>query len=154
MTTEQALEFIARNGVVLESAQGPVPSLAESIAGGVFRGSWWSHPSAHAIHRLTQRVRESPDVLVCRLVNGKVTFVHRRLWPAIVVLEDRLPRDRLAAIQEIHTSQGRHEVTQTPFPDWVPVEVIDQANALDEQTAREALGELLDVLEQKNKGTT
>ena len=25
----------------------------------------------------------SGDVLVCKLVSGKVTFVHRRVWPAL-----------------------------------------------------------------------
>jgi hypothetical protein len=35
------------------------------------------------IFRVLYAVSESPDVLVCRLVNGNITFVHRRLWPAL-----------------------------------------------------------------------
>ena len=154
MTIQQALEFVARHGVVLESARGPVPSLAEMIAGGPARGSWWAHPKAHAIHRITRAVRESPEVLVCRLVNGKVTFVHRNLWPAIVVLAPRLSRERLAAIREVHTATGRHEVTETPFPKWVPAEVSQHAAALDEREAEVTLGKLLDVIGAEGSAAT
>jgi len=78
MTSRQALAFIRTHGVVLESAQGPVPSLAEVIAGELVRGSWWSHPKSHEIFAVTRAVRDSDDVLVCRLIKGKITFVHRR----------------------------------------------------------------------------
>ena len=146
MTTKDALEFVRRHGIVLESARGPVPNLAELIAGGTTTGSWWAHPKAHAIHKITRAVRQSPEVLACRIVNNKVTFVHRRLWPAIVVLAPQLPLQRLAAIHEIHTTKGHHEVTETPFPDWVPVEVAQAASTLDDRTAELKLGKLLTVI--------
>ena len=146
MTTEQALDFIAQHGVVLESARGPVPNLAELIAGGPAGGSWWAHPKAHAIHKITRAVRGSPEVLVCRLVNGKVTLVHSKLWPAIVALAERLPLNRLSAIREVHTAKGHHQVLETSFPDWVPDEVAERAAALDERTAEIALGNLLEVI--------
>jgi hypothetical protein len=38
MTSRQALAFIRKHGVVLESARGPVPSLAEVIAREPLRG--------------------------------------------------------------------------------------------------------------------
>ena len=66
MTPEETLAFIAENGVVLESARGPVPSLVEAIAGEPIRGSWWSHPLSHAIYALTSAVRGDPAILVCR----------------------------------------------------------------------------------------
>ena len=151
MTTEQALDFIVQQGVVLESARGPVPNLAELIAGGPAGGSWWAHPEAHAIHKITRAVRASPEVLVCRLVNGKVTLVHRQLWPAIVALATRLPLERLAAIREVHTAKGHHEVVETPFPDWVPDEVAERAAALDERAAEIALGNLFEVIKAKGE---
>src|SRR5204863_3540029 len=92
MTTEQALAFIESHGVVLESSRGPVPNVAMAIAGEPIRGSWWGHPEGHAIYRLTRAVRAAPEVLVCRLVDGKVTYVHRRLWPALVRMAWRFPR--------------------------------------------------------------
>ena len=146
MTTEQALDFVAQQGIVLESARGPVPNLAELIAGGPANGSWWAHPKAHAVHMVTRAVRRSPEVLVCRLVNKKVTFVHSQLWPAIVALAGRLPLERLAEIREIHTAKGHHEIVETPFPDWVPDQVAEQATALDDRTAEIALGDLLEVI--------
>ena len=84
MTRRSALAFIKRNGIVLESARGPVPNLAEAVVGRRIRGSWWGHAKGKEIFWLTRAVRDSADVLVCRLVGGKVTYVHRRLWPALV----------------------------------------------------------------------
>src|SRR2546422_8716987 len=84
MTSRQALAFIREHGIVLESARGPVPSLAEVTAGEPVRGSWWSHPKSHQIFAVTRAVRDSDDVLVCRLIKGKITFVHRRVWAPLV----------------------------------------------------------------------
>lgn len=39
-----ALAFVEEHGVVLEGGRGPVPSLAETIAGESIRGNWWTHP--------------------------------------------------------------------------------------------------------------
>ena len=91
MTPNQAIEFVREHGVVLESGRGPVPSLAEAVAQGPLKGSWWSHPKSKEIFALTRSVRDNDDVLVCRVVGGKITFVHRRLWPALIRLADRLP---------------------------------------------------------------
>ncbi len=143
MTGQEAIRFVERHGIVLESARGSLPCLVEEIAGERIRGSWWSHPKAHDIHRLTGDVRNSNLVHVCRLVRGKVTLVHRRLWPALVRLADRLPKERLAAIREVHTERGHHVVVETPFPDWVPPEVIKEAQVLEEDAAASALGEWL-----------
>ena len=86
MTPQTALAFVRRHGVVLEGARGPVPNLAETVAGHHIRGSWWGHANGHQIFWLTRTVRNSRDVLVCRLVGGKITYVHRRIWPALVRL--------------------------------------------------------------------
>ena len=47
-------------------------------------------------------------MLVCRLVGGKVTYVHRRLWPALVRVSGRFPRKNLAKVHEKHTASGKH----------------------------------------------
>src|SRR6185503_19944407 len=44
MTIKHALDMVRRNGVMLESGTGPVPNLAELIAGEPIKGSWWAHP--------------------------------------------------------------------------------------------------------------
>ena len=155
MTSEEAIRFVETHGVVLEAAHGPVPCLVEEIAGERIRGSWWSHPKAHTIHRLTGDIRNSDLVHVCRLVGGKVTLVHRRLWPALVRLADRLPKERLAAIREVHTERGHHVVEEIPFPDWVPPEVIKEGQILEEDAAVSAFGEWLRAhyLGRKTKAT-
>jgi hypothetical protein len=130
MTALQALSFVKKSGIALESARGPVPSLAEAIAGEPIRGSWWGHRKAHQIFLCSRAVRESKDVLVCRLVKNKVTYVHRRLWPALVRLSKQFPLDRLAAIRETHTSTGRHKVVIIAFPEWVPARVTREAARL------------------------
>jgi hypothetical protein len=135
MTPKQAVTFVKGKGVVLESARGPVPSLAEAIAGEPIRGSWWAHPEGNDIFLCSRAIRKSADVLVCRLVNGKVTYVHRRLWPALVRLAQRFDADRLAAIREVHTASGKHKVDITRFPDWVPEEVLRAAEELSSEEA-------------------
>ena len=128
------------HGVVLESAAGPVPSLVAAIVGEPIRGSWWGHPRSHEIFTLTRAVRESDSILVCRLLNRKVTLVHQRLWPAVVRVADRFPPAHLARIVEIHTAAGHHRVEETPFPEWVSAMVLTKAESLSHLEALRALG--------------
>jgi hypothetical protein len=142
VTPRAALAFVRRHGVVLEGARGSVPNLAEAVAGAPIRGSWWGHPKGQEIFRLTRAIRDSGDVLVCRLLGHKITYVHRRLWAALVRLARRFARADVAALREIHTSGGRHELRLVPFPRWVPPAVRRQARKLTEPEARAALGDL------------
>ncbi len=140
MTRAEALAFVRTHGVVLESGIGPVPSLAGKIAGGPIRGSWWGHARSREIFVLTRAVRDSPDILVCRLAGGKITYVHRRLWPALVRISARFPRGNLAKIHEKHTASGKHVNDETAYPDWVPSELAAKARKLDEKRALKELG--------------
>lgn len=140
MTPREALRFVEKHGVVLMSARGPAPSLAQAVAGGPIRGSWWAHPRGKEIFQACSALAASPDVLTCRLVDGKVTFVHRRLWPALVRLAGRLPRERLSAVREEHTPQGKHRTVETPYPRWVPGGVLEAGRRLDEDAAEAAIG--------------
>ena len=103
MTIDQAKSFVQKHGIVLVSGKGPVPRLTEAVVSEPIRGSWWSHPKSHEIFSVLQAVVESGDVLVCRLVEGKVTLVHRRLWPALVRVAKRFPKNRVAQVQQLHT---------------------------------------------------
>ncbi len=139
MTASQAIAFVKANGIVLESGSGPAPSLAAAIAGEPIRGSWWKHPKASQIFRCTRAVRDSKEVLVCRLLGGKVTYVHRRLWPALVKLHDRFESKYLSAIREIHTPQGKHKIIAVAFPKWVPPKIALDAASLSALKAAEML---------------
>lgn len=139
MTPRAALVFIRKRGIVLESGRGPVPSLVEAFLGEPVRGSWWGHPRGGEIYSLTRAVRESPDILTCRLVGGKVTFIHRRLWPALLRAGSRLGRGRLAAIREEHAAGGAHRVVTVPFPRWASAKARAEAKAM---TLQEAIARL------------
>jgi hypothetical protein len=140
MTPAEALAFVEQHGIVCEAAcRGPVPSLVDAVAGEPVRGNWWTHPQARTIFALTRAVREADDVLVCRLVDGKITFVHARLWPALVRIAERFARGRLARMHERHEPGGKHVVEETSFPEWVPTSVAQAARRMSET---EALGQL------------
>jgi hypothetical protein len=140
MTVDQAKSFVQKHGVVLVSGKGPVPRLTEAIVGEPIAGSWWSHPKAREIFAVLQAVVESDDVLVCRLVRGKVTLVHRRLWPALVRVAERFPKNQVAQVRQEHSASGRHVNREVPFPKWVPVEVTERARVISEEEALGALG--------------
>ncbi len=134
------IAFVAQHGVVLASARGPVPNLAEAVAGEPIRGSWWGHKKGSEIFHALGAVDDSPDVLCFRLVQEKITFVHRRLWPALVRIADELGKDRLTAIKQQHTEAGVHRNITTPFPKWVSPDVKVGARQLSKDEARAQLG--------------
>lgn len=136
---------LAEHGMLLESARGPLPNVAEMVAGEPIRGSWWAHPASHAIFGVLNSLAESPDVVRTRLVNGRVTLIHRRVWAALVRVADRFPAERLAALHEEHTTSGAHRVREQPFPEWVPDEVLRAAEDL---SLEEAWAELPECLRQ------
>ena len=123
-----------------------MPCLAWKVAGKRIQGSWWGHAASHEIFALTRALRASPDVLVCRLVSGRVTYVHRRLWPALIRLADEIGHERLSAIREIHTERGSHRVEEIPFPQWVPDAVMQTVSQLAHDEAVQALREVPSIL--------
>ncbi|HXP35150.1 MAG TPA: hypothetical protein VN827_06365 [Chthoniobacterales bacterium] len=143
MNAKQALAWVKKCGIAVESARASAPSLAQVVAGKPLKSSWWAHPKGDEIFVLSRAIRSSPDVLVCRLVDGKITYIHRRLWPALVRLAGRFSKHRLAAVKEVHTSAGKHKLLVTPFPKWLPNEVLRAARKLSEKEAASQLALLL-----------
>jgi hypothetical protein len=143
MSPEQALAWVKECGVAVESAHVDVASLTEFVTGESLKRSWWGHPKGDVIFHLSRVIRNSPDVLTCRLCNRKITYIHRRLWPALVRLADEFSKSRLGAVKETHTASGKHKVTVTPFPRWVPKEVMKAADTLSEDEAARQLAALL-----------
>jgi hypothetical protein len=140
MNAAEAMSFVREHGVVLMSAKGPVPRLTEFLAGEPIKGSWWGHPQGQQIFRVLQEFSDSPDILTCRLVLGRITFVHRRLWPALVRLADHFDPDQIAQVTDEHTPTGRHVNRAVPYPSWVPPKIFREANLLSEEEARGLLG--------------
>jgi hypothetical protein len=68
-----------RQGLLLVT--DPVlPSVAGIVAKEPVKGSWWSHPAAHAIFAVLEQLDDAGDTLLVKLVSGKQTFVAETLW--------------------------------------------------------------------------
>ena len=79
---DTGLRQLERLGLLLVSDQ-EFPSLAYIISSVRRKGSWWSYPEARAIFAVNNMLEDHADVLVVKLISGKVTFVHRELWKHI-----------------------------------------------------------------------
>lgn len=132
---ESTLAWVREHGVVLQSARGPVPNVAQFIAGEEIRGSWWGHPAGQAIYAILTWLDESPDIVATRLIDQNITLLHSRVWPSVVRVSGALGVERLAAIHSEHTSSGAHESFDVDYPSWVPAEVLREGARLDEAEA-------------------
>jgi len=79
------LRELERRGVLLET-DGQLPSLVAHVAGGPVQGSWWGHPLGHTIFAIGEILFQNPDVLLAKLISGKATWIHRRLWPPLLAV--------------------------------------------------------------------
>ncbi|MCA8959227.1 MAG: hypothetical protein KDC38_01890 [Planctomycetes bacterium] len=110
VTVEELIDVVDREGLLVNN-DVRLPSVVSIVAGGPVRGSWWGHPQGHEIYAMLQRVGEHPDVLSTKLVSGKVTFVHRRLWPDVYAVGrerapwqlDRLDLDAKRLLERVDT---------------------------------------------------
>jgi|SRR6185295_19392073 len=76
------LSQLKKFGVLLESDQR-LPNVCTLVTGEAMRGSWWSHPQSQDIFAVNEQLEDNPDVLLTKLISGKVTFVHRQLWRSL-----------------------------------------------------------------------
>lgn len=83
MKLEEIVQILKTNGMLLQS-DAAFPSLAQLITGEGIKGSWWGHPRGKEIFNMSNALEDHADVMVTKLVSEKVTFVHRRLWAAVV----------------------------------------------------------------------
>jgi hypothetical protein len=81
----RVFEELRKAGFLLES-DPRLPSVCGLIIGEPPSGSWWSHPLAHTIFHVNGQLEDHPDVLITKLISGKVTFVHRKLWSEIFAI--------------------------------------------------------------------
>ena len=82
---QDVLRELNKWGLLLES-DPKLPSVCTIITGEPMKGSWWSHPLAQTIFQVNARLDDHPDVLIAKLLAGKVTFVHRQFWPALLAV--------------------------------------------------------------------
>ena len=106
---------LERHGLLLQQDKS-LPSVVGLITGEALRGSWWSHPRAQAIFDCLAELADHDDVLVTRLVAGKVTYVHQHLWPAFLAVAtsreewqtSRLSRAARALLARVDGSESVH----------------------------------------------
>jgi hypothetical protein len=139
-TPQQAFAFVAAHGIVLVSARGSVPCLTEAIAGAPIKGSWWGHPAGKQIFAILEQVVDSGQVLVCRLIDGKLTLVHRRLWPLLACVAEQLAPEQISQITQQHTATGRHIKHACAFPDWMPAALLAEGAHASLDQARAVFG--------------
>jgi len=84
---EIVLRKLKHFGLLLESDLR-LASVAALITGEPLRGSWWAHPLAQTIFRVNEQLAKNRDVLTTKLISGKVTFVHRRLWSEVLAIAE------------------------------------------------------------------
>ena len=146
LTALQALRLLKRDGAMLESARGPLPTLTEAIAGEPVRGSWWGHPKGKLIFAVLSELHESTEVAVCKLVQGKITLIHRRLWAALAAVAGPRRIRGLDRIHQEHQASGEHRNLVEPWPQWVPAETRGEAARLPRADAIAELGALAPFL--------
>ena len=83
MRLEDLLARLETDGLLM-LADTKSPSVVSLVVGGAVKGSWWGHPKGREIYALAEELGAHKDVLAVKLVRGKLTFVHRRLWPMVL----------------------------------------------------------------------
>lgn len=79
------LKELETRGLLLAS-DAVLPNVTTLITGEPVKGGSWGHPLARAVNEVIRALEQHADVIWAPLVNGKATFVHRRLWGAFLGL--------------------------------------------------------------------
>lgn len=84
-STRRVLARVQELGLLLEQDR-ELPSVVALVTGDAPRTSWWSHPRGRLVFAVLSLLAEHEDVLFTKLLAGKVTLVHRRLWPDLLAV--------------------------------------------------------------------
>ena len=85
IAVDDIADYLGRLGVLLETDRA-FPSITGIMVREPIKGSWWSHPRANDIYLMSQRLVHHPDTIFLKLLSGKTTYVHRRLWPELIAI--------------------------------------------------------------------
>lgn len=77
---DRVRRVLVQHGLLLQH-DARWPSVTTLVAGEPVRGSWWGHRAGHTIFAVLQALED--EVASPKLLAGKVTLVHARLWPAL-----------------------------------------------------------------------
>jgi len=161
---KQVMEELQNSGLLLES-DAVLPSVAGFVAHERIRGSWWGYPRGHDIFQANEQLAAHPDVIACKLISGKVTYVHKTLWLTReeILRTDRLRQSRsakskapreaarelekrlLVYSEEIHTETGAHAKALETWEHWAKRRGLARPTTTIEQ-AKEQLEQSLELL--------
>lgn len=79
-------EALDRHGI-LPAHDATIPSVSNLVAGRPIRGSWWGDPAGRQIYLVLNTIGD--DVAWPKLLGGKVTLVHRRLWASLAAVGEQ-----------------------------------------------------------------
>jgi hypothetical protein len=98
-------------------------SVTTLVSGASVSGSWWASPHSHKIFNVMRSLTAHPDVTLAKLINQKVTYVHRKLWGALVAVgNEQAPwqfRSLSPQARELFrqvTRTGAYSTNQAPDP--------------------------------------
>jgi hypothetical protein len=105
------LREIERRGLMLVT-DAVLPSVTRLVVGEPVKGSWWSHPKGRQIYSVLTELAEDTSLLLVKLVEGKLTFVHRALWPELLAVATAreswqmkaLSREAKALLEEVDSA--------------------------------------------------
>ncbi len=81
----QVFAALERHGLLLQQDK-TLPNVVTLLTGESLKGSWWSHPKGKLIFKVLSELADHADVVFTKLLSGKVTLVHRKLWPALLTV--------------------------------------------------------------------
>jgi hypothetical protein len=76
---EKVFNTLTEIGFLLVSGS-EIPDVRQLITTKRSKGSWWADSAAHEIFAVNELLEDHPDVIITKLISGKVTFVHRKFW--------------------------------------------------------------------------
>ena len=82
---DKTYKELEKRGLLL-LADNTLPSVVSVIAGRPITGSWWSAPAGKLIYNTANELEEHQNVVVVKLLSGKLTFIHGKLWPALIMI--------------------------------------------------------------------
>ncbi len=76
---------LAKHGLLLLQDKVAL-DIVSMLAGEKLSISWWGHAAGQTIFACLERLDDDPDVISTRLIAGKITYLHRELWPAFLAI--------------------------------------------------------------------
>jgi hypothetical protein len=126
--------LLEERGVLLRQDLA-LPCATTLIVGEPIRGSWWGHPENKLIYDTLGQLED--ETARVKLLNEKVTLVHRRLWPELVAVGESRAEWQLRSL-----SKGARKILDQ-------VDRPLRADELDVDATGKARHELIAELERK-----